>query len=242
MVFHFDEMGFFMKLKDNNGKFFPKFAYIPVIFIIIFNLIAYTGTKFLTLNANHYDFTTRLDEIIPFVPWFMLFYVLAYVQWVWNYVYHTRLGRGGYYHMVTADLIAKVFCFVLFLVFPATIVRPEVTGNGFWDHVTRLIYYLDTPTSLLPSIHCVESWLCFRAACMVKDAPRWYAPAQFVFTLLVFASTVLVKQHFVVDILAGIAVLEIGWFLSKRFKLWRVFYKFEPASVQKECANEDILL
>lgn len=228
-----------MKLQDNHGKIFPKFAYIPVLFIIVFNFIAYTGTKYLTLNAECYDFTTSLDEAIPFVPWFMLFYILAYAQWVGNYVYHTRLGREKYYHIVTADLISKVICFVVFLIFPATIVRPEVTGTGFWDCVTRIIYALDTPTSLLPSIHCVESWLCFRASLMMKDAPRWYAPAQFVFTLLVLASTVLVKQHFVVDILAGVIVLEIGWFLSKRFRLWRVFCKIEPASIRKERSNED---
>ena len=228
-----------MKLRNEDGKFFPKFAYIPVFLIVVFNCLVFWGSKIITSGADCYNFSTALDGALPFVPWFMFFYILAYVQWVWNYVYHTRLGREKYYHIITADLIAKLLCLVLFLVFPATIVRPELPDGGFWNGVTRIIYSLDTPTALFPSIHCVESWLCFRAALMVKDAPRWYAPSQLVLTLLVFASTVLVKQHFVVDIFAGVAVVEIGWFLSGRFKLWRLFSKIELRSVKKRSSNED---
>ena len=44
-----------------------------------------------------------------------------------------------------------------------------------------------------------------------------------ILTLLVFASVVLVKQHYVVDVLAGIAVAEIGLFLAPRLKLDQVF-------------------
>ena len=148
-----------MKLSDSKKKIFPKFAYIPVILVIIINCVAFWGTKFLTVDAHHYNFSTTIDGMLPFVPWFMSFYILAYAQWVWNYVYHTRLGREKYYHVITADLIAKLMALILFIFLPAQIARPQVAGDGFWDSVTRIIYSLDTPTSLLPSVHCLESWL-----------------------------------------------------------------------------------
>lgn len=230
-----------MKLKNNEGKIFPKFAYIPVILVIVFNCLTFWGSKLITQNAHHYDLSTPLDYMLPFSPCFMFFYILAYFQWVWNYVYHTRLGREKYYHIVTVDLLAKTFALFLFIVMPAEITRPEVSGNGFWENVTRLMYSIDTPTALFPSYHCLESWLCFRAALMVKDAPRWYAPFQLILTLFVFASTVLVKQHFIVDVFAGIAVVEIAWFLSKRFHLWRFLSKIRLHFVKTESANEDLL-
>ena len=37
-----------------------------------------------------------------------------------------------------------------------------------------------------------------------------------VMTLLVFASTVLVKQHVLIDVLGGLAAVEIGLFFSGR--------------------------
>lgn len=46
-----------------------------------------------------------------------------------------------------------------------------------------------------------------------------------VITLLVFASTVLVKQHVLIDIFGGLAAVEIGLFFSDRLQLRR--YKWE---------------
>ena len=93
--------------------------------------------------------------------------------------------------------------------------------------------WADEPTNLFPSIHCVASWMAVRGACMMKGMPRWYVPLHFVVAVLVFASTVLVKQHFFVDIFAGIAVAELGLFLSKHFSLWKIFAKFEPKIAKK---------
>jgi membrane-associated phospholipid phosphatase len=49
----------------------------------------------------------------------------------------------------------------------------------------------------------------------------------FIGALLVFASTLLVKQHLFVDVFGGIAVVEIGLFLSGKFNLSKVFYSLE---------------
>lgn len=223
----------------------PRYTYVPAIAVVLCNTLAYYGSKLLAANAVHHDLSIGIDAWLPFVPFFVSFYVLAYVQWFWNYIFHGRLGREICYHIVTADVIAKLICMVFFLALPTEIDRPEITGGGIWNFLTGLIYASDTPRNLFPSIHCLESWLCFRASLLVKGAPRWYAPFQFVFTLGVFASTVLIKQHFVIDILAGVAVVEIGWFLSKKLSLWRVFEKIELPSVrrarmteQKECEAE----
>ncbi len=44
-----------------------------------------------------------------------------------------------------------------------------------------------------------------------------------VMTLLVFASTVLVKQHVVVDMFGAVLVAELGFFLSGKFHMERIF-------------------
>jgi membrane-associated phospholipid phosphatase len=44
-----------------------------------------------------------------------------------------------------------------------------------------------------------------------------------VITIGIFASTVLVKQHVVVDILGGILVAELGFFLARKLRAGRVF-------------------
>lgn len=211
-------------MKQKLNWLLPSYTRLPLLFILVVNFLTYYGTKLVTLNAKHYDLTIGLDTLIPFVPFFISFYILAYPQWFFSYIFHVRESEQICYRIVTANIIAKTICILFFLFFPTEIQLPEVTGNGLWDHLTRFIYFADTPRTLFPSLHCLESWLCFRGAMYVKNKPKWYVPVQGVFSMLVFASTVFVKQHFVVDIFAGIAVAEIGLFFASK-KNFAAFFK-----------------
>ena len=103
----------------------------------------------------------------------------------------------------------------------------EVTGPSTW--VLAFIYAADEPPiNLFPSLHCLESWLCFRGAVGLRKMPRWYAWLQLIFTLLVFTSVLLVKQHVWPDILGGIAVAELGQLLRRLFHAERLFEKLNP--------------
>ena len=55
----------------------------------------------------------------------------------------------------------------------------------------------------------------------------------FVFAVLVCFSTVLVKQHVFVDILGGIAVVEFGLYLSKKWNLGCFFRKLNQKIEKK---------
>lgn len=90
--------------------------------------------------------------------------------------------------------------------------------------------------NLLPSIHCLESWLCFRNALRFKGVPRWYLPLTALMTLLVFASTLLVKQHVLVDVPAGILAAELGLFLANKCRLGGLIERLEAPFLNKQAA------
>ncbi|CCY70604.1 uncharacterized protein BN508_01112 [Eubacterium sp. CAG:161] len=87
--------------------------------------------------------------------------------------------------------------------------------------MTNLIYTLDSPDNLFPSIHCLESWVCFRGAMRCKKVGKVYKVIMLILALLVFASTVMVKQHVFVDIIGAILVVEIGLALAKRLNIYK---------------------
>ena len=101
--------------------------------------------------------------------------------------------------------------------------RPEVPGSDPFSWLVRFIYQVDTPDNLLPSIHCLENWLCFRGALRCRKVGRGYQIGMLIFAILVFASTLLVKQHLVLDVVTGIAVVEIGLFLARRTGAGRIY-------------------
>lgn len=198
----------------------PAYAWGMVAVLVLANIAAYSGTRLLNSGLRHYSAACPLDYRIPFVPFFIVFYLLAYAQWAVGFVMIGRSGRGTCLRLYAGELIAKVIALICFLVFPTVMrLRPDVESlqsGGLWSRLTALVYSLDAPDNLFPSIHCLESWFCFRGALRIKRVPAWYAPAMLVTTLLVFASTVLVKQHVLLDVAGGVAAVEAGLAISDR--------------------------
>ena len=203
----------------------PRYGWIMLICFLSFNMLTYYGARLFIMDAYKYDLTIALDKIIPLRTEWIIIYVLSYLQWAVGLILAARERKGLCYHVLGGEIIAKFFCLICFLLFPATIVRPEITGTAPWDYLTRIIYSIDTPDCLCPSLHCLESYVCFRAATLSEKMPRWYAWVMGIFTLLVFASTVLVKQHFVVDIFAGVAVGEIGLQIARFVLIKKGYYE-----------------
>lgn len=196
-------------------KWIPRYARLPLIALLLINFIAYYGSRLLTRGAMFYDLSIALDAQIPFCPAFIVFYILAYAQWFFGFIIIAREDRETCRRVMGGEMIAKLICLACFVAIPTCITRPEVNGNGVFERLTQLIYRCDAPINLFPSIHCLDSWLCFRGAQKLRRVPRWYAPSMLVLTLFVFASTVLVKQHVLVDIPAAILAGEIGLLLMR---------------------------
>ena len=77
-------------------------------------------------------------------------------------------------------------------------------------NVGKFIYSVDEPVNLLPSIHCLESYCVLRYTIGLKKPCRAYKIIISTFSVLVFASVVLVKQHVILDIPAAIIIVELS--------------------------------
>lgn len=185
---------------------------------LVLNCLVYWGNRLFTSGMHHYDLSIALDAKIPFFAPMIIIYVLSYVTWVIGFIVIGRESKVVCYEVMAAEQIAKLLCLACFFIMPTTMVRADISGNGFCEWLTKLIYMSDSPDNLFPSIHCLESWICFKGAMRCQKVGKSYKIFMFVFAILVFASTVLVKQHVFVDILGGVTVVEIGLFLAKRIK------------------------
>lgn len=197
-------------------KLIPDYAVLPLITALAVNCIIYFGASLLREHLIFRSLALPIDEIIPFCAAFVLFYVLAYLQWITNYLLIAREGKHFCYRFVLGDIISKLFCLFFFLLLPSTLTRPEVTGNGLCERLVRLIYTMDAPVNLFPSIHCLESWCCIHAALCMTKTPRWYLPLTILMSLGVFASTLFIKQHVFVDMIGGILVFEAGYWIARK--------------------------
>ena len=208
-------------------KILPKYAILPISMCLVFNAFAYFGTRLFTTGMYHHNISIFIDDKTPFVPFMVVFYILAYVSWVVGFTVIGRESKEVCFQVTIAEQMSKIVCMLCFIFLPCTIVRPEVNGSDVFSWLTRLIYSMDSPDNLFPSIHCLENWICFRGAMKCKKVGKGYKITMFVMALLVFASTVMIKQHVFLDIVSAVLLVELMLFISKKFDLGRIYFKVE---------------
>lgn len=202
----------------------------------VWNGLIYYAARQLAAPWSHHDLTTTLDRQIPFLPWTVSVYFGAYLFWFVNYSLCALGDEVRRDRFFCADFMAKAVCLVLFLALPTANVRPEVTGDGLWSALMRLLYRLDAADNLFPSIHCLASWLSWIAVRGRREISRAYRIASLIAAVAICFSTLTTRQHVLVDVFGGIALAEFCYALaakegirslySRLLRFLRVFFEF----------------
>ena len=168
--------------------------YIPV-YLIWFVIVEHLVVE------DYYVSYLPLDDRIPFVPFFTAFYVMWYPYLLIPVFYlYFKDARAFVRHGVYLAISLSV-CLGTYMVFPnGQDLRPEDTGGGFWGWLLDMLYAADTNTNVLPSMHVVT---CIGTSIAAFDSERMRKVRCPVLILgvLISASTVLVKQHSILDVI-----------------------------------------
>jgi hypothetical protein len=188
-----------------------------------------------------HNIESSLDKMIPFIPFWSSIYLLCYLFWALNAVLTAREGKDTWYKFACAYVLAELTCCLFYIFFPTTMPRPEVTGSGIFDMTMRFIYKVDLPYNLLPSIHCMLSWLVTRYLIGSSKIPKWYQALSVINCFLIFLSTLFTRQHVLIDIVAGVVVAELAAFVADKSGLhlkFRAFFEKIDRKIFREADQE----
>ena len=157
-----------------------------------------------------------LDDAIPFCEWFLIPYLFWFVYLIGALAYTFFFDVLAFKKMMHFIICTYTVTMVIYLLFPTCQeLRPAVFARD--NILTRFVawfYTFDTNTNVCPSIHVLGS-----AAAMfgLLDCRRLQRPgfkfAVCVAALLICASTVFMKQHSVLDVLAAVPLCLLGHYL-----------------------------
>lgn len=182
--------------------------FMPVLIFMIFymSVFAYVENRsgvHLHLLSSKYDALIPFCEIfiIPYLLWF--FYVAVGVLFFGL----VESERQQYWLLCTNLCIGMTVFLIISLVWPnGHTLRPAVfpRDNIFTDMVAAL-YRTDTSTNVLPSIHVFNSIAIHTAVANSKTLKKYPAIGcgSFILCGLIIASTVFLKQHTVIDVVAA---------------------------------------
>jgi hypothetical protein len=170
------------------------------------------GTLLRSADALH-DFTTPLDAAIPHFPGTWPLYWIAYPFVILaGGSTLLRLPDALFRRAVTALLVMMLVGAVVQLVFPAPApwpANPAETQRRF--HESPLVL----PYATLPSMHVAFTAFAAGLRALTLATPASYVTGAFV-TVLVAVGTLTLKEHVVLDALAGLALAAaaLTWWRS----------------------------
>lgn len=210
-----------MKMLNKIYNYIPKYSVKPLILCVIFNFTVYSGVRLFYKNRIFHNLTTALDNRIPVIPVFTLIYFGSYIFWIINYILISSINEDHCYRFITADLMGKLICFIIYVTFPTTNIRPDIAASGIFASMLKFLYNIDAANNLFPSIHVLVSWYCFAGLRNCKTIPAWYRYLSLFIAVMISVSTLVTKQHVIVDVFGGIMLAEITWQLSLHAQLYK---------------------
>lgn len=163
-----------------------------------------------------YVLNTSFDNFIPLIPFFTIPYLSFYFFIIFTllYLFFKKHTMQLNLTLMSALLTIGVSYFT-YIFFQTHIIRPVITNSDFFLNLLSLIYFIDQPYNGFPSLHTSLSIIGTITWFNIKSK---YSKWCIIWAITIIASTVLIKQHYIVDIFGGLALGIFCYFIAGKLQ------------------------
>ena len=125
--------------------------------------VGYYALYFLTENLIPrevcYSVHCKLDDMIPFCEYFLIFYVGWYLLIVVSLIYFALYNPDNFKNLMKFIIVTQITAMAIYIIFPnRQDLRPtEFVRDNFLIDVVQFLYTFDTSTNVCPSLHVAYS-------------------------------------------------------------------------------------
>jgi len=154
------------------------------------------------LRGPVFDPALALDARFPVLPWTFFVYLLAYIVVLALFV--IRRTAAFLNLAFSSFIVMNLVAFALFALFPTQGPERDFMGSD-GSGIIAAVYAVDSRYNAFPSLHVANPWL---IAMLSLRERRWsvLTVALFVVAVAISISTLLVRQHYLLDVFGGIAL------------------------------------
>lgn len=201
-------------------KFVPVYSILPICLYILVYCVTYFGAGFIIKHFNmkmHFP-GIYIDNYIPYISLFVIPYCLFYLYIVLGPVLVARYNEYIFYRFILAGIIGSCIGFVTFLIKPTHVISNQIIAENFLDHILLFLRGCDYSARCCPSFHCFLAALVFIPIASCDNIKYEIKVKSFIISFLIILSTVLIKQHVIIDSISGVLLATISWSLAKNDK------------------------
>lgn len=199
----------------------PEFSHLKYLLFWPFFGAAFLFVERFYKVENYYSVHCFLDDYIPFCEFFLIPYLFWFVFLIGIHLYTLLYDVESFKKLMKYIIFTYSFSILVYLVFPTCQeLRPAVfERQNLFTEFLKGFYEFDTNTNVCPSIHVIGSLAAAFTAAKTKglDSPK----RKFLFfavAILICMSTVFLKQHSIIDVLAAFILCFAAYpfFFGKR--------------------------
>lgn len=184
--------------------------------ILLYYIVVLLGYQLLNLTTapRHY-MHHPIDDYIPFVPIMVIPYILWYFLITVSLIYLGFTCKQDFYRLALFIFGGTTICFIIYYFFPnGQNLRPLITNTDIFSKMISLIYSIDKPTNSAPSIHVLDTMAVFFALKKNKKLNKIKSIqiSSTIITILIIMSTVMIKQHSILDVIYGLLLSFVLYF------------------------------
>ena len=194
----------------------PEFRHLKLLFGWVGYFAFYILTERMIPAEKCFVVHSRLDDLIPFCEWFVIPYVAWYGLIVfslgWFLLYNVENFKG----LQTYIIVTQVAAMAIYILLPTRQeLRPEVfSRDNALTELVGVLYRVDTNTNVCPSLHVAYS-LGIASAWLREKSAHWaWKVFVVVAVVLICLSTMFIKQHSAVDVLAALPVCAMAEWIA----------------------------
>lgn len=155
-----------------------------------------------------------LDDMIPFNELFIIPYMLWFVYLVGAIAYTLLFNERAFRRMMYFIMLTYTCTIVFYFIYPnCQELRPaEFERDNLLTRFVADFYEFDTNTNVCPSIHVIGSVAALLAGFDTsRFSKRIWKVVSAVACFFISISTVFLKQHSVIDVIAAAALCAVGY-------------------------------
>lgn len=162
---------------------------------------------------------SSLDDRIPFCEYFIVPYLLWFVWIAGTIIWFYKHSREDFHHVCRYMFTGMIICLIIYTILPTGLeLRPQLTNDNIFSKLIAVLWEVDTSTNVCPSIHVFNS-IALNTVIQHSEAfkhKKLVHAGSYVLAIAICMSTVMLKQHSVIDVFWGCVLGIVLYPLSYR--------------------------
>lgn len=198
----------------------PRYGWVlgAVYFVLQYSMYRLAELLSRVFGTTAWAFAPKIpfiDDKIPVVAVFVVFYLFSYVFWFCGPVIASLTDKKNFINYIIGLSAAYIVGFLIFIFMPTYMDRAAeglmnyAQRPGLFNGLLKIVYGADGGNlafNLFPSYHCLISLYCYLAIRKRDEVSKGTRIYSLVMTILICLSTVFTKQHYFIDIIGGLAI------------------------------------